>query len=728
MSIIDRLLNRDRNTPPTSNDKFYIITGSHNKPVVTSQLVSFFEERTNSEGFLYTGYPLIGTVDGAFAIDAMLISKRHGLIAFDVIEAESIDGYEEKQDDLYTKLQAYLLQYNNIVQKRQLVVDLTIITIAPRSTHNDPHSEYPIVNNFKDLDNFIEKKKWKQNAYYEHLHSIVQNITSIRSNKHKRKITSDNSRGAILKRLEDSIANLDHTQADAVINTFDGVQRIRGLAGSGKTIVLALKVAYLHAMNPEWDIAVTFNTRSLKKQFKDLISRFVMDRTKEEPDWDKISIIHAWGAPGDVSKKGIYHDFCLEHGQEYCDFQKAKELYGYDDAFSGVCKAALDNCSHNINPKYDAMLIDEAQDFISNDNAAYFLQLCYGLLREPKRLIYAYDELQSLSMKHMPSPEVLFGSKDNGQPHVPNDQFDDIILHKCYRNSRPVLSTAHALGFGIYHPKGLIQMFKNKDIWSDIGYEISGEMETGNPISLARTLETSPKFLEELSPKDDLLEFKEFSSDEEQIKFLVEDIVHNLKHEDLLPSDIIVIHSNPLSTMKAVSKARVLLFEAGINSNIAGVSTSPDIFQEPNSVTFTGIYRAKGNEAGMVYVINGQECYQGFSLARKRNILFTAITRSKAWVKVLGYGDSMKLLCEEYQKVVDNDYKLNFIYPSSDEMQQMNLINRDRDPHSEKKIIKLSQNLEEIVSQLESGNLDTSDLDSATLQKLRHILKPNDER
>ena len=43
-------------------------------------------------------------------------------------------------------------------------------------------------------------------------------------------------------------------------------------AGSGKTIVLALKVAYLHAHHPDWTIAVTFNTRSLKGQFERLIN------------------------------------------------------------------------------------------------------------------------------------------------------------------------------------------------------------------------------------------------------------------------------------------------------------------------------------------------------------------------------------------------------------------------------------------------------------------------
>ena len=63
-----------------------------------------------------------------------------------------------------------------------------------------------------------------------------------------------------------------------MIETVEGVQRIRGLAGSGKTVVLALKAAYLHAQHPEWKIAVTFNTRSLKGQLRQLINTFILNK------------------------------------------------------------------------------------------------------------------------------------------------------------------------------------------------------------------------------------------------------------------------------------------------------------------------------------------------------------------------------------------------------------------------------------------------------------------
>ena len=110
---------------------------------------------------------------------------------------------------------------------------------------------------------------------------------------------------------------------------------------------------------------------------------------------------------------------------------------------------------------------------------------------------------------------------------------------------------------------------------------------------------------------------------------------------------------------------------------MAGVTTTPDVFFEENAIVFTGIYRAKGNEAAMIYVINGQECFKGSELDKKRNILFTAMTRSKAWIRVLGYGPNMKKLEEEFNRIKVNNFSLNFTYPTEEERNKMKLVNRD---------------------------------------------------
>lgn len=699
-----------------------VIRGDIAKPVSATRLAKYFEGRVDLDGSLYLGYPIIGTSQGGYQIDALLVSREHGVVIFNIVEGvESNINLEEVQDESVNKIQSKLLQHKHLTNKRQLMVEIGVVTFAPAWGQKPTSCEdgYAVVLNEDELTQFLDSQKWNYSDYFERLNSVIQAITSIRKRKQRNYIKKTDSRGAKLKILEDSIANLDRSQSAAVIETVEGVQRIRGLAGSGKTIVLALKVAYLHAKHPDWNIAVTFNTRSLKSQFKQLINMFTIEHTNEEPDWEKVEIIHAWGSP---SQNGIYYEICKRHNIEYRDFGDAKKLANsYELSFDAVCKQALVKIK-TFEQYYDAILVDEAQDF-----SQYFLRLCYEILREPKRLVYAYDELQSLNGKVMRSPESIFG-KDNYSDsrvqlkNLPGEPKQDIILEKCYRNSRPVLASAHALGFGIYREGGLVQMFEHSGLWKDIGYEVEGTLEDGKLARLARNNHTSPNFLEAHSPIDDLILFKSFNNDQEQIEWLVNQIEINLQEDELKYDDIMVIHTNPLTTREAVGKARALLFERGINSNLAGVTTSPDDFFNEQAIVFTGIYRAKGNEAAMTYVINAQSCFSGDDLATKRNILFTAMTRSKAWIRVIGYGERMKELVAEYEKVKDADFALKFVYPTEEERREMNLVNRDMSPKERERINKKQKDLRDLLDSLEKGEIYKEDLPPEILERLKEKL------
>ena len=342
----------------------------------------------------------------------------------------------------------------------------------------------------------------------------------------------------------------------------------------------------MYSKHPDWNIAVTFNTRSLKGQFKRLINTFTIEHKSEEPDWEKVKIIHAWGSP---TTEGIYFEVCKEHGIEYRDLNNAKQLASTinknpDLAFDIVCYEALKKIQ-KFNQYYDAILIDEAQDF-----SKHFLQLCYKIVKSPKRLIYGYDELQSLNNKVMSSPEDIFEKDTQGRFNVQLRNLEgqpkqDIILEKCYRNSRPVLSSAHALGYGIYRNKCLIQVFDYAGLWEDIGYKVQdGQLEDGKFVQLARTNETSPIFLEDHSSIEDLIIFKSFKGKKEQFEWLAEQIEKNIKEDELKHDDIIVIHTDPYTTRSVVGEARQILFAKGINSHLAGVTTSPDKFFSEESI------------------------------------------------------------------------------------------------------------------------------------------------
>ena len=711
-----------------------IVMGATQKPLACEELKKFFSEHDNLDGYLYIGYPIIATVEGAYPIDALWISEAHGLVIFNLIENKNTEDYQEIQDDTANKIEAKLKGYKQLVDKRSLCVAINVITFAPFLTDDVvcADGDYPLVN-LNSLYSILTEITWSKNEYFNALVSVLQAISTIRKVRKRNSLKNPDSRGSRLNALEESIANLDNRQSKAVIETVEGVQRIRGLAGSGKTIVLALKAAYLHAQHPNWKIAITFNTRSLKGQFKQLINTFYIEQTNEEPNWENLQIIHAWGASGGGNRNGIYYTFCTTNNVEYYDYQTSKYKFKSDDPFGKACEHALLDAGTSVKEIYDVILIDEAQDFSQG-----FFRLCYAMLKVPKRLVYAYDELQSLKLQSLPNPEELFGYHDDGTAkvkfyHDNGKPQQDIILEKCYRNSRPVLVTAHALGFGIYRESkpgsetSLVQMFDQKDLWLDVGYKVlDGELEDDKRVLLARTPQSSPRFLEMDGNIDDLILFKSFASQEEQDNWVAEQIAINLKNDELRSDDIIVINPDPLSTNRAVGGIRARLFAMDIKSHTAGVDTTPDEFFSVNndSIAFTGIYRAKGNEAAMVYVINSDRCYEStYELAKLRNQLFTAITRSKAWVRVLGVGAEMDKLIQEFEKVKSHDFTLDFKYPTKKQRENMNIINRDMDKPELERVKKSNSELKKLVKSLELGEVYLADIDKNTIERLRSLIK-----
>jgi superfamily I DNA and RNA helicase len=61
-------------------------------------------------------------------------------------------------------------------------------------------------------------------------------------------------------------------------------------------------------------------------------------------------------------------------------------------------------------------------------------------------------------------------------------------------------------------------------------------------VTLERTASSSPEFLENHSPVDDLIQFLSFDSTEAQSQWIAEAIMQNLQEEELRHDDIIVIN------------------------------------------------------------------------------------------------------------------------------------------------------------------------------------------
>lgn len=504
----------------------------------------------------------------------------------------------------------------------------------------------------------------------------------------KRNISRRNSLGEEIKKRNTYIGKYDTTQFNMVHSPIESHQRIRGLAGSGKTILMLKKLAFLHYNNPDLNLALVFYTISLKntliKQFEAFYREY--DRYGE-PDMSKVNIIHAWGG----STKGFYSELCDKTDFQRKTYSEAVELSKKKiDPFEFVCKE-LNQHLKNINyiGLYDYVFVDEAQDFGIN-----FFHLCLNSLRNSVEgvlntkksgfLIYAYDELQSLKEEVMiPTKLEIFGKEEVCK---------DINLKTSYRTTIEVLTTAHALGLGVYrtvepgeHP---LVNYVDETNFLDMGYKNRyGDFCKGAVVSLFREEKKSGIIL------SDPVEFK---SAKEQYEYLSDMIIDMIDNQDVLPSDIMVIDLDDRDLQKNHKIFSSIFYDKTLNDDIRVRlmdKNTPNRTNNENEFIFTSIYRAKGNEANLVMIINCNSVPLSSRNSLNRNKIFTAMTRSK-W-KVYLLGQNMEEFKSEIEKVRNNDYKLDYISPTEEELKKIKLLSAE-----EEKIDNATVSIEKMLDSL----------------------------
>jgi superfamily I DNA and RNA helicase len=311
----------------------------------------------------------------------------------------------------------------------------------------------------------------------------------------------------------------------------------------------------------------------------------------------------------------------------------------------------------------------------------------------------------------MRSEQELFGTDRNGRPLVTlRNQADkpkeDIVLPICYRNTPWALATAHALGFGIYRPQGLVQMFEEPSIWPRIGYEVvRGALELGSPVTVRRSPDSYPAYFTELLNPDDAIQCGVFATAEEQYAALAEAIWKNIHEDELESTDILVVLPSAYTSKKTGAAVMSALAKKKIPAHLAGVTTSRDEIFHPNSVAVTHIFRAKGNEAPMVYIVNTEFCQIGFELSRKRNILFTGITRSRCWIRLFGVGEQMAMLKAEVDQIRMQNFELAFTYPDRDQLKRLAHVHRDMTSEERSSWEKKISTVSDVVRAVMDGDL-----------------------
>jgi superfamily I DNA and RNA helicase len=474
--------------------------------------------------------------------------------------------------------------------------------------------------------------------------------------------------------LERNIAILDKEQIKVAHQVPPGPQRIRGLAGTGKTVLLAMKAANLHARHRDKHILYTFHTQSLYNHVRYLISQFYRDITQGlDPDWDLLHIRHAWGGK---QKDGVYSDLCKRVNVQPITFLSAR-LIDSDSPFDACCKHAL---SLNPEPQYDFILIDEAQDFPSTFFSLSWV-LCRPLLPDPtsRPIYWAYDELQTLSNLAIPDVIGQFGKNENGEPNVslegdpyPGEIEKDFILHRSYRCPHLTLMVAHGIGLGIKNSSGPVQMLADADSWRSIGYVVESDLTPGQDAILYRPEQNSPNPLSTLAtPIQPLLKHLAFQDRYEELKWVAESIEDDIRKQGVRPEQILVISLDARRSRQDLLHLQTELTGRKIASTLPGLVEGSSEFMEAGRVTLATVFRAKGNEAPMVYIVAAEKLYDYVNEVGNRNKVFTAVSRSKGWVRITGVGQGMQRLGLEIENIQSDFPRFRFKFPEMGKIRKL---------------------------------------------------------
>ena len=628
-------------------------------------------------GEVYLGYPIYidEIANSRICVDIALVSKI-GVYMFNIL-AEAVTDYGELQDDIYSKVEAKFKKQKFLFKKKKLIFEFHTVTYSVADMPEQ--EEYPLVKDVPSAIAYIKDTCYEEeftDDMYNKILSGLQEAYGINPRTERGDVKKGTKAYAITQ-MDSLIEKYDGRQMEAILSDTTGIQRIRGMAGSGKTIVLARKAVELHTAHPDWTIVVTYSTRSLKGQLESLIERFYAAKNDgAKYNKKKLKIMQSWGS---ASSTGVYYEVCLRHGIEPMNVGEAKAKYKTsNNLFPRICGELL-NSIKDFQKIYDCILIDEAQDFDKN-----YLQLCLKILGKEQRLVYAYDELQKLNEEAMPNPEQIFGK---GIEH-------DTPLIVCYRNQGNAIVTAHAIGMGLYRNEGLLQLPSSSSVWEAIGYVTDTPIEEGKQAILYRTSETSPELLK--VDKKDIIDFLCYDDSKAMNRALLDMLKNDLEQQQLLPKDIMIIDMDTYDYSNNCRRLESIKTE--INSDAAydddwnyddekeiykysihtAGAANPEDFFRKDSVVYSSVRRAKGNETFMVYIVNAQKCVNSLRRRSDRNALFTAITRSKGWVRVLGYGEDMETLEEEFEKIKEHDFKLFFDeYPDKEKQKQIFLNNQD---------------------------------------------------
>ena len=613
-----------------------------------------------SEGTLFLGLPSVGIGDTPYSQSALYLSRQWGLHLLDFSnyyhpEISTVKAAHDLRLPLYSLIKNKVI--NQVANIRNRVFLLNINVIIVHESENTTLQDGSIVTT---SDNALDKINFgvgfTTKNYYQ-LRNLLKSLYSRPKpdNVHNDYFSIANETGFVAE--ESILENLEF------IKSIIGPQIVKGLAGTGKTTLLAYKAAFLHFTYPEWQILFTFQTRSQYKPLKNLIGGFFKDFCNKEPDWNKLNLFHAWGG---LSLEGTYEDLCDKIDYIPPRINPTRPAVQYEYAYSRLSSKLLYKKRRNrFSECYDAVLIDEAQDF----PPSFFRLVCHAT-KHPRRITIAFDELQNFENTSIRSinRRINKAFRTNSINNFNNHSV--LNLTKNYRNSSSILNSALALALGSYRNEGSLQVLEDTKRWRNIGtVKTVTDRECGTPKVFQNKINSISG--KSTSFTEDSIRLRSFPDRREERQWISQEILKSITVHGYRPEDNLIIVSNPNQVYEEMMAFAEIFYKQDFGLHAPGFISSQQNFSQENSIPIVSVNRAKGEEVLVAHIIGAEHFNLELDLIAKRKMLYTALTRSIDVVRVSGVGFDMSELIDEYEKLKEDGFLFSMKNPTKTQIAQL---------------------------------------------------------
>ncbi|EJI85107.1 hypothetical protein AEST_22090 [Alishewanella aestuarii B11] len=665
----------------------------------------------NLDGYCAYKIPVLGAPAPEEVPSFVVVTKEYGITLIDIVSEriEEIieDGrvwktsegainsrdviLEHYRDEIESRLKRSPNLYNRKLKKAS--VDTTLITVFFENDELEVErfvqsenliSDGICIKRFeKEIIGIISNNRW--NGSQEQFDDILSLIEGTWDYQRANSSIFDKKPELISEFISMSLKRTfkqDSAQRQVSMQIPNGPQRIRGLAGTGKTVVLSLKAALAAIRLPQYKILYLFNTQSLYHSIEKQIGDYYAKEAKKALPIGAIDILHAWG--GKTSGQGLYSMLCEIYGISPLTL---RDIPRGGDQLTSIFSHLDERIGDNFNPIYDLVLIDEAQDFPNK-----VFEIVYKITKDPKRIVVAYDDFQSLKELKIREFHELFGKKSNGEFRFDEEALvgeyeggisKDFILPNCYRNPRNILMVAHGVALGVKRPNGVVDSVDRVKDWKALGYQVNSPqykdtIVAGDRVEVERLDSNSLNQLEKLIKDNEgqiekLINVNCFSNSSEEILYIANKINKLIQNEGIKAHEIFVVTLDTKNSEVFLKRVRSALNHFEIKAIMPGYIESNRHFYEEGCVVLTTPFRAKGNETNIVFVANSHGVTEDYSF-KMRNSFFVAMTRSRGWCYISGHGEYMRKLEAEINAITLGLPKFEYIRPNDTEIARRRLL------------------------------------------------------